>query len=47
MNRLGMLVDLAHVSHKTRLDALETSKAPVIVSHTAVYGVCNDTGNVR
>ena len=33
MNQLGMAVDLGHASDKTKLDALEASKAPVILSH--------------
>jgi membrane dipeptidase len=35
MNRLGMLVDVSHVSDKTFLDAVETSKAPIICSHSS------------
>lgn len=47
MNRLGMLVDIAHVSLRTMLDVLDTSKAPVIFSHSSVWGICNHTRNVR
>jgi membrane dipeptidase len=35
MNRLGMIVDVSHVSSKTVLDALEASRSPVIASHSS------------
>jgi len=35
MNRLGMMVDISHVSDKTFWDALETSRAPIIASHSS------------
>src|SRR5262245_65982346 len=35
MNRLGMMVDISHVSDKTFWDAIETSEAPVIASHSS------------
>jgi len=36
MNRLGMVVDISHVSDETFFDALETSEDPVIASHSSV-----------
>jgi len=39
MNKLGMIVDLAHSGERTTLEAAEVSKAPVIISHTGARGV--------
>ena len=47
MNRLGMIIDLSHVSYQTMLDALDETKAPVMFSHSSVYAICNQTRNVR
>jgi membrane dipeptidase len=39
MNRLGMIVDISHVSDKTFFDALETSQAPIFASHSSCRAI--------
>ncbi|KAI9737836.1 MAG: hypothetical protein M1834_009205 [Cirrosporium novae-zelandiae] len=45
MNRLGMMVDLSHVSHRTMRDVLDITTSPVIFSHTGCYSIVNNYRN--
>lgn len=47
MNRLGMMIDISHVSDKTFHDALAVSKAPVIASHSSLRAVCDIPRNMN
>src|SRR5713226_3550294 len=46
MNRLGVMVDISHVSDKTFYDVLETSKAPVFASHSSCRAICDAARNM-
>jgi len=46
MNRLGMMVDISHVSDKTFWDAIATTKAPVIASHSSCRAICDHPRNM-
>lgn len=46
MNKLGMIVDISHVSDKTFYDALAISKAPMIASHSSCRAICNASRNM-
>jgi membrane dipeptidase len=46
MNRLGMLVDISHVSDQTFYDVLEASRAPMIASHSSCRAICGAPRNM-
>jgi membrane dipeptidase len=46
MNRLGIMVDISHVSDKTFYDALAVSKAPIFASHSSCRALCNAARNM-
>ena len=46
MNRLGIIVDISHVSDKTFYDALAISKAPMIASHSSCRAICDAPRNM-
>jgi membrane dipeptidase len=46
MNRMGMVVDISHVADKTFFDAIATTKAPVIASHSSARALTNHPRNM-
>src|SRR5437773_6335225 len=46
MNRLGMMVDISHVADKTFWDVIETTKAPVMASHSSARAIANHPRNM-
>lgn len=46
MNRLGMMVDVSHISDSSFFDVVRLSKAPVIASHSSVRAICNHPRNM-
>lgn len=46
MNRLGMIIDVSHLSDSSFFDVLNLSKAPVIASHSSVRSICNHPRNM-
>lgn len=47
MNRLGMMVDVSHISDKSFYDVLKLSKAPVIASHSCARALCDNPRNLN
>jgi membrane dipeptidase len=46
LNRLGMMVDVSHVSPKTVADVLRASRAPIIASHSSARALCDHPRNL-
>ena len=46
MNRLGIIVDVSHISDKTFYDVLATSRAPVFASHSSCRALCDAPRNM-
>ncbi len=46
MNRLGIMVDVSHISKKAMLDAVAISKSPVIASHSSTRALCDHPRNM-
>lgn len=46
MNRLGMMIDVSHISDKAFWDVLEVSRSPVIASHSCCRSICDSARNL-
>ena len=46
MNRLGILIDLTHMTDRSFFDSIETTSKPIVVSHIGVQAVCNNPNNL-
>ncbi|MCK7461045.1 MAG: dipeptidase [Sphingobacterium sp.] len=46
MNRLGMMIDVSHISDKAFYDVLKLTKAPVIASHSSCRALCGSPRNL-
>ena len=46
MNRLGMMVDVSHISDKAFFDVIELSSSPIIASHSSVRSICQHPRNL-
>ncbi|MFN8348154.1 MAG: dipeptidase [Spirosomataceae bacterium] len=46
MNRLGMIIDVSHVSDSTFYDAIRLSKVPIVATHSGARAVCNHPRNL-
>ena len=47
MNKLGMMIDVSHITEKGFFDVLKESKAPVMASHSNCFSVCNHRRNLK
>jgi len=46
MNRLGMMIDVSHISDKAYYDVLEITRAPIIASHSNARAICDNPRNL-
>ncbi|WP_428668511.1 dipeptidase [Runella sp.] len=46
MNRLGMIIDVSHVSDSTFYDAIRLSKVPIVATHSGARAICNHPRNL-